>query len=162
MDESNRPYTAEELKDPLMPRSMPEPWKPYTDHNELERAFRNGEVRTPVIEARGMPLPDITLETLDADIAAGRLTKTEIKGPPIDETCETCGSRVQYQDFPISGYKGWWMFIGHHKLGKAYVPHTPADCAQIKARGDEARGVITNHYTTSKATPWTEVKNNDD
>lgn len=107
--------------------------------------------------------PYVDLKTLDEDIAAGRLVKTEIEGKVVDEVCETCGSPVQYQNYPISGHKGWWMFIGQHYMGKAYVPHTARDCAAIKARGEQGRRDIVDGYTR-RASPWAEgvIKEDDD
>jgi hypothetical protein len=84
-------------------RGNPEPWKPYTNVDDLTR-----------------------------DLDAGILKKEITFGTTDDEKCETCGSKVHFHPEVINGHTGWWRFIGNHVLGRAFVPHTPQDCLAMK------------------------------
>lgn len=98
---------------------VPTWWKPYTDMEVLKRDRGNGDL--------------ILAEEVQREMkAAGWNYENVVGAPIINEPCEGCGRPVHYVAEEIGGHMGWWMWIGYHSMGDAYVPHNAEDCKMIK------------------------------
>lgn len=107
---------------------IPAWWKPYSNDAEYKRDRATGDL--------------VLADEIKREMAQAGWTHTDIPGPPkYNEPCETCGSPVHFCEELIGGHVGWWMWIGYHHMGDAYIPHDAASCQKMKkeklARGSE-------------------------